>query len=249
MTPRKKWLWRCGVIAAGFAWSAVLWHQQVISDVTAHKDQESIVTSAVTKANEHSDEQIGAVRKDVQEVKGDLGDTTRRLSDLFIKTGNDISTSIGRVSNPAPPVLARIEFSLWKDDINSSAPQLTKRINQDNDGATSVDLIFTNVSDTPADALEAWLNVGDVCSFAEEPPGFDRPAGMGATERHLNVPILNAGVTYGKITVKVKCAVAPPYPLGLAFRYSCKTCGRMSAPQTATIAVLPHGQPTLPWQR
>ena len=32
MTATKKFLWRFGVISVGFIWSAVLWHQQVITD-------------------------------------------------------------------------------------------------------------------------------------------------------------------------------------------------------------------------
>jgi hypothetical protein len=85
MSTTKKILWRSGVIAVGFIWSVVLWHQQVITDKTAKEDQERIVTKAVTQSNEHSDKQIGAVRQDVQGVETDMQGVKRDLENSLVR--------------------------------------------------------------------------------------------------------------------------------------------------------------------
>lgn len=234
MTTAKKLLWRSSVILVGFIWSVVLWHQQVIVDKTTRDDQERIVNQAVSKSNEHSDQQIKSVQGDIGGVKKDVGEVKIELQ----QSTSDITIGIGKIGKPAPPKLARLELSLFKDDMKATdLPILQDSITADKDGVVVMGVTFTNVSDTIADVLEVWLGVGDVCVFTEEPQGSERPPGMAAAQRHFNVPAINAGVSHPKIVLKVKCPAPIPYRFPVSFRYSCKTCGPMSKIQLAWITV------------
>lgn len=111
MTKGKKLAWRCSVIGIGFLWSAVLWHQQVVTDRAAKEDQERIVTKAVSESNRHSDEQIGNVRADLKGVKGDISNTTRNIATALNQSGINISKSIARVNKPSPAELAELKLA------------------------------------------------------------------------------------------------------------------------------------------
>jgi hypothetical protein len=118
MTTIKKLLWRSSVIAVGFAWSVVLWHQQVIADQQAKSDQQQIVADAVGKSNQHSDQQIGAVRTDVQGVKSDMQAVKRDLENKFgeaiSKSTSSLSESIVKAGKPE---LAHVQFTFWPTDL------------------------------------------------------------------------------------------------------------------------------------
>ena len=223
MTTTKKWLWRCSVMLVGLSWSVVLWHQQVVTDATARKDQETIVTSAVSQANVHSDEQIGFVRKDVQGVKKDLGDTAQKLSDLFVKSENDLSTSIGKVGKPEPPELAKIEFHLLDD---KDSPTDNPTLHMESDGTYAVNFLVTNDSNVQAESIDVWVHICGLCSFAKEPAGFEHPAGEMPDTRHVFIGSLNAGVSYKKLTINFNTTALTPN-VGIAFSESCKNCGKV----------------------
>jgi hypothetical protein len=197
MTTIKKLLWRGSVIFVGFVWSAVLWHQQVVTDATARKDQEHIVASAVTKANEHSDQKIGAVQKDVQGVKTDVGgvksdlkETKDTLSNMVSESEEAITSGLSKVGKPEPPELARLQFTLFPppDDPEARLPILTRSISQDKDGNVSVDVSFTNTSGTAADTVEMWIDVCRRCSFAAEPANFSKPNGADVSGVNYSFP-------------------------------------------------------------
>src|SRR5579885_105622 len=137
MTAVRKWIWRTSVILIGVAWSAVLWHQQVIAESTTKQDQTAIVTDAVSKSNAHADEQIGHVREDVGKVQKVLGDsaskkdlsaTATAITGIVSKYQSETSHEIKSLA-PAPPEIAKLEFSLFKVDIQTSKfPMLTDSV-------------------------------------------------------------------------------------------------------------------------
>jgi hypothetical protein len=231
-------IWRFGIVACGILYSLMLWHQQALTDKSNLDTQTRIVSDAVGQANKHSDEQIGNVRHDVQGVKTDLGGLKKDLQ----QSTSDITSGLGKIGTP-PTKLARLQFSLFAEHLQiPDLPLLNSTMMQSADGTVPIDFIFTNTSDITAEGGEIWLSAGDdSCAFAVEPPGSDRPVGMSANQRHFALlGSINAGVSFQKTSVKVKCTMLPPYNLLVLFRYSCKTCGPMSQPQNAIVTVAPY---------
>jgi hypothetical protein len=243
MTTTKKLLWRGGVILVGFAWSVVLWHQQAVADAAARKDQENIVTAAVSKANEHSDVRIGSVQAEVKGVKTDIGgvksdlkETKDALSGMVSKTAADLASSIGKVGRPDPPEPIRFEASLWPaTDLNTASwPIKRLTLSAGADGSIPVEFTFRNMSGAAATNAEIWIQVCDACSFAKEPEKFDHPEGSDARVRHRLIQLLNPGVTMEKMTVSVKLE-HPFAGFTLHFRYSCQGCKVEAASQELTV--------------
>jgi hypothetical protein len=117
---RMKIMWRIGIVACGFLYSAALWHQQSLTDKSNLAIQTTIVHDAVTQANQHSDEKFAGVKKDV----GDLGtqvsglskslDTrTDALGKALDNATGTINTNLGKVGRPDPPVPAKLQLYLW----------------------------------------------------------------------------------------------------------------------------------------
>ena len=242
MNTRKRIIWRSSVVGIGFIWSVVLWHQQVIVDESARQDQIKIVTTAVTQSNQHSDLQIGMVRSDLQGVKNDVQDVKKDLeveiSDTISKSTSRISESIGKVNKPIPPELATLQLSLYGEGIAIGSPLLSSSINRDRDGNVPVDITLSNTSDTTAENIDTWIYVCDSCSFASEPIGFDSPKGLNIHARHKQIAVINPGTSLEKTTILVTVPQRIP-AFDVAFRYSCKVCGKLSKPQTIKIFVLP----------
>jgi hypothetical protein len=227
--------WRIGIITIGLIWSVLLARQQHLSRQTAVATQKQAVMSAVSESNLHSDQQIAAVRKDLQDVTKQISGTLRSLSSQVSKTESDLSGSISKVGVPQPKY-AQLQFSFWN---NSKLPMLIQELRPDNDGSFSADFTVTNISDTAATSAEIWVQVCDQCVFAAEPNGFDKPTGTPENARHKMFAALNPGVSLEKMTVKVK----PSQPfiqfsdISLGLRYSCATCGKIGDQQILRINV------------
>jgi hypothetical protein len=214
------------------------------------------VTKAVTDANKHSDTQfqaiqqnVGGVDKKVSAVGDSLSQTAtslsndiQRTSDAIQKTSDRLDASIGKVGKPEPPIPARITFSLWTDNLSEPFPLLARASEPDTDGNYAVDFGFVDSSESTADSIDIWVQVCDGCSFAKEPPGFEKPAGMNEHVRHRMIGSLNPGVSFEKETISVK-APSDAASFAVEFRYSCKRCGgKIGANQVATIVKIPKQQ-------
>ena len=114
-----KWTWRSGVLAVGFFWSVMLWHQQDLTDQANSKQTQEAIQTAVTDANRHADEKIGGVQHQVETLGTNLGETTKEISSQLGKTETDLTNTIGKVGKPEPPEPAKLEFSLWKEGMTS----------------------------------------------------------------------------------------------------------------------------------
>jgi hypothetical protein len=245
MSTIKKILWRSSVIVVGFAWSVVLWHQQVVADNAAKDDQRSIVREAVNQSNQHSDKKIESVQTEVKGVKTDIGgvkenlkDTKDTLSKMVTKSESDITSSLSKVGKPEPQKPSVIVFSLWSDD-ESTYPLLKESLAPDRDGIFTVDVTFKNTSETPANTLDIWVSLCAACEWAEEIPGFARLKGMPVQSRHRMVNFLNPGVSFEKTTIKLRL-LQPIYSgFTIDFRYSCTTCGKITDQQRLVIAKVP----------
>jgi hypothetical protein len=224
MSTKKKVLWRSSVIFIGFVWSVVLWHQQVITDLEAKKDQTAIVTQAVTQSNQHSDEQIGAVRSDVQGVKSDVQGVKKDLQDTVKKSTSSLSESIGKVGKPEPPQLAKLRFTLWTDATNSEQfPLVTETTLQVHEGSVAVEFTIQNIADVSAEDGELWIRICGDCRFAKEPEGFNHFKGAPEQDRHKAFQRMLPGIALEKMTAEI----VPP-PIGNRFEvdlfYGCKNC-------------------------
>jgi hypothetical protein len=242
LEPRVRKRWRIGVVLCGMLYSAALWHQQTLTDQASHTDQEMLLNKAVARANSHADEQFAHVEKDVGSVQSQvqglgkqIDDTTGTIVQTFNKSASDLSTSIGNVSLPKSDP-ATLKLSLYKEDQQDSEfPMIYMEENPDKDGYFPVNFFIKNISDTAADSVDIWIYVCGQCSYAAEPMGFDKPAGINEHARHILVPTINPGASWGKITVSVK-AEDQISRFEFSTRYSCKTCGKMQPAQTVSIS-------------
>lgn len=243
MKMPKRIAWRTAVVVCGLFYSLLLWHQQTLVQRQSETDQARLLKEAVDQSNQHSDNQIADVRKDVKGVKGDIKDikgdlatTTRDLGNLVNKSKSDISSSIEKISKPVPPELAQLQFSFFSDR-SSNLPFLSTSVSPDKDGNFPVDVTFTNTSSVTAEEVDIWLEICGACSFAAEPAGFDRPNGVIEQMRHRVIHVLNPGASMEKISLLVKSAVpiTPTYSFEVAFTYSCKTCGKKPLTQKAKV--------------
>jgi hypothetical protein len=249
MKTKTRIVWRVLVIAFGFFYSVLLWHQQTLTAKSANAAQQQILNAAVTASNAHSDKTIGAVRDDVKgvqtkigSVETALGETKDALVKKFGESAANITQSLSNIGKPEPPEIAHIQFSLWREDATpQEIPLLTGSIHEKIDGSIPVEFVFTNTSTVAANSVEIWIQICGVCSFASEAAGLDRLSGMDEHTRHKVIGDLNPGTTFAKTTVDIK-APAAFNPLQIAFRYSCKTCGKLEEDQKVVISRLPASQ-------
>lgn len=250
-------VWRIGIIVAGFLYSIVLWHQQSVNLAASRRDQEGIVTTAVSKSNDHADQQISGIRKDVSAVRGDFakandqsGRQISKMEDelkgafgsvatLVSKTETNLNASIGKVGKPEPPDLASLQFGLWEENSSTAGPILTSSLRPDKDGVFTVAFWLTNNSNTAMHSVDVWIDICDHCMFTQEPAGFERPTGMRDQTRHVRISLLNPGVGTEKGILHIKPA-RPFTQFEVAMRYSCEVCVKMAPPQKATIIALPQ---------
>lgn len=239
MSAIKKILWRSSVIIVGFAWSVVLWHQQVIADKAARDDQRNIVNEAVTQSNQHSDAKIGEVQRDVRGVETDVLGVKNAIS----QSTSSLNESIGKVSKPEPVERTKMVFTLWTDDV-TIMPVLAETLIPDKDAGYdiyTVNISFTNVASTPASGLDVWIAICTLCEFVEEMSGFESLKGMNKEMRHKVIPQFNPGAMFEKTTIKLKIKQSNYAAFKISFRYSCSTCGKLPEEQNVTIT---KGTPT-----
>ncbi len=235
--PWIKWMWRGGVMAVGFGWSAMLWHQQALTD-TENQQQ---IQKAVANANAPLERKFTAVQQDVgilggqvQTLGKSLDNTSKILSDAVKASSDRLDASIGKVGKPESPIPARLVFTLFDLAATVDKPVLSKTIQPDSDGNFPVEWAFINASESTADQIDVWIQVCDKCSFAKEPEGFEKIPGADEHVRHRLIQSINGSVAFEKVTILVKCSLSNPFQIG--FKYACKTCGGKVQPiQFATI--------------
>jgi len=224
------------LIGVGFSW--MLWKQQRLSVEVTKRDQQSAVQAAVRQSNDHSDEQIAGVRKDVHTETQTLDEKMKGLSSQVAATETHINGAIHNVVVPSPQY-AKLQFSLFPDS-TVSLPLTTESLAPDKDGVFTVDFTVTNISETTAArGADLWVFVCTQCKIVEEPQGFDRPNGLPESERHKVFQNLNPGVSLEKMTVKLKL-VEPYQAFLISFKYSCETCGKMTAAQDLKVLTTPY---------
>jgi hypothetical protein len=226
--------WRVSVIACGLLYSVFLWHQQTLTDSMNADSQTKAVNDAVDKANLHSDQQFSKIQGKVGDLDGEVrgvNDQLRSNSAALGQSLGDINTNIGRVGRTDPPELAKLQFSLWS---SSEFPLLSKTVQSDADGNYPIDFSFANLGGVTAEAIDVWVTICNVCTFAREPLGFEKPDGMDDHTRHYKFGDLNPGVSMKKMTAVV---TLPPSFQSFTFstHYACKNCGKIKPPVLATI--------------
>jgi len=227
MTTGKRWVWRSSVMAVGFSWSAILWHQQVIGDRATLEVQRKVVTEAVTQSNQHSDQLIGRVRADVQEVKGDVQGVQKKIegqSDAISKSTSTINESIGKVGKPEPPKKADVQFSFW--ELNpDNWPKLEEWVEVKGNIA-SVDVTARTLGDISAKNGLLILRVCERCKWAQEPSGFLPKDNDQSDDRMKRFDLMLPDVAMTKMHMDIE--IPPDFVNGTAFTiggiYSCENC-------------------------
>jgi hypothetical protein len=224
---KRGWVWRLGVVAVGFTYSFLLWNQQGINLSVARRDQQHAVSEAVNKSNEHSDQQIGGVRKDVQDVKSDLRDVKKDVQATISKTESALSADINKMKIFPPSEKATYEVSLWPAVI-SNWPVREKSLPKVNGVVTFGFSIM--VKGHMAKQTRIWLRLCQDCKYSKEPTGFQNlnahTESVDPTERMLVVgdflpnivytPIINVdvipptGQTFFLVAVQVGCENCDP---------------------------------------
>jgi hypothetical protein len=123
-----RWGWRGGVVIIGFFWSIMLWHQQDLSDKANSKQTQEAIGSAVTKSNEHADKRFDQVQENVGGVQKQVTGLGQSLSSALEKSTSELSSNLGKVGKPEPPVPAKLKFSLWGDPASTTNPILSQII-------------------------------------------------------------------------------------------------------------------------
>lgn len=239
MTLAKKLIWRSTVIAVGFIWSMVLWHQQVITELANEKTQEAIVGKAIGASNEHSDSQISSVRTDIGEIKKDVGGLQKNIQATLSQSEKNLTRSITEVGKPVPPQPVRLIASLWSPSMltdDAVFPLKADSLSSDLDGVFTIEFTFRNISSSAASNTDVWIYICDQCSFASDPVGYDRPQGSADNVRHKMVPLMNPNTTMAITKLQLRTKTLLP-SFTIAFKYSCQMCAGdgTARPQLLTI--------------
>jgi hypothetical protein len=239
LRPVTRTTWRALVVAVGFSWSGLLWHQQALTAASALSDQQTLLNGA----NKHTDEQIGHVQVDIgnvqSQVEQDLQNTREALSSEVRDSANSLGSSIGKVIIPKSPEPAKLVFNLYKENApDKDFPIISETLSPNKDGNYLVEFGIKNVTDVAAETVDLWIYVSNDCQFAAEPEGFQKVPGLEEHGRHANIASINPGANWGKATVLVK-APEQTHSFQFGIRYSCKSCGKMLPVQTATIFMQP----------
>jgi hypothetical protein len=213
---------RVVILLGGLAWSGV-WGWRDLTDIKASKaDIKGAITTAVTGANTHTDQQIAGVKKDVD----DVGDKVAQIQSNLKQGFSGLK--------PPPPKFAAIKFG-FLDPFMAAEGSLR----EGPDGVFSAELLAQNVTDVAAEKGDVWIQICDECLWVDEPIGFDRPSGTIESMRHESFQNLNSGTMLPKIALHFK-ALKKFQKITLVAKYSCSSCGKMANPQLLTIDVLPN---------
>jgi hypothetical protein len=235
--------WRLTIATFFVLWSVVLWRQQVLTEQNERIQQAALLNSAVTQSNFYTGQQFDKTQGQITEVKNSVAETEKDLDSRVDQSTSTISTDLGKVGKPDPPEPAKLQFTLWKADlIDTDFPLENEDVYQQDDGTVSVDYMVRNVSASAADSIDIWVHICKKCSYAKEPDGFEKPAGIDDQSRHRNIGLLNPGVSYQKSTVVFK--VDPEVfssgsaRVGISFSYSCKNCGNLKSTKDFVLTVI-----------
>ncbi len=227
--------WRIALIAAGVAFSVVVYQQQRLSAIAGKKDQETAIGKAITGANAHSDAQIGEVKQEVQGVRSDVQDVKKAVS----SSESDLNKSIGLVKIPKEEK-ATMESSFYPVKL-TEWPIREKSIPAV-DGVVSLSFTFRVEGHTAKNA-RVWLRLCTTCKYAKEPAGFQNLAPNeenGAHERYRMIGDFLPNVSYQAMSVDV---IPPPgaasFPVGVIL--GCDNCDPVDGdkPQFLTIHIQP----------
>lgn len=236
-----KWGWRGGVIAVGLFWSVMLWHQQALTDAATIAANQKLLDDAVTKSNNHADNQFGNVQAKVGDLGKTLDDRTKALGDALAQATGTINANIGKVGKPEPPEPAKLQFSLWKEGmLETEYPLMEATTNQKPDGSFQIQFMIKNISHVQAETVELWVVVCDLCAYAKEPEGFDNPPGNPKTVRHRMIAGLNPGTSVANtLDIKFLPAISGITKIGLGFKSTCKNCGAIEGSGGYVLDVTP----------
>lgn len=222
---------RVMVIAIGLLWSVLLAKKDYLDLRQARNDQQTAIYTAVSNANQHSDQQMDGLKRDLEGSSKTLNKRLDSLSGQVSKSETDLNGTISKVIVP-PTKYAQIRFGFFPSDSNGSAV-IQKTVTPNSDDTFTVDFGATNTSDTAATMGEIWVQVCDQCTFAKEPINFDKPDGSINQVRHSQFQALNPGISL-KMTIDVKVPVTLA-AFDLALRYSCQTCGQIKDAQIIRV--------------
>jgi hypothetical protein len=107
---RMRFRWRLFIMAFGFIYSFVLWHQQGLSDLAHSQQTQEAINTAVLQANDHADKQFDKTQGQITDVRKNLETTEMNLGSKVDQSTSTISTNIGRVAMPEPAELAKLQF-------------------------------------------------------------------------------------------------------------------------------------------
>ena len=224
---KHRWIrrgWRGGVIAVGLFWSVMLWHQQALTDAAAMAANQKLLDSAVAQSNKHSDGRFDDVQKKVSDLGTEIDNKTAQIGQDFDKATGNLTSSITKISMPAPPEHAVLEISLFHEGMRDTELPLTHQNLQANaDGTVRVQFVVKNTSFVQAEQVEIWVTLCQLCSFAKEPDGFDKPPGIDPLERHRVIPAINPGVAVAGnvIDLKIDQSTMGIANIGLSFTWAC----------------------------
>lgn len=248
-----KWGWRGAVVIVGFLWSAMLWHQQDLSDQVNSKQTKEAIGAAVSQANQHADSQFAKVKENLGGVQSQVTGLGQSLSSALEKSTSELNNNLGKVGKPDPPALAKLSFSLWKNGMSTTEWPITSEvIEQEPDGSFEFSFAVKNDSPVEAEKIDVWITLCDLCEYASEPHGLNKPGGALETMRHGASQSLNPGVASEPTAIKFKLKndvdlskFSNP-KVGVTFSGSCKGCGPQAPSTLLDLYLRPKPSATSP---
>lgn len=248
--------WRAVILIAGTVITFLMWYQQVLQIDATYREQNIAVSTAVQRANEQAslqltnakneitsdtEQQVAGVRTDLKKSDKAIAKVTDNVSGLLTKEEGELNANIAKVGNPKPPPLPVLSAALWSASSPPDYAVQEDSIQPNSEGVFKTAMVVRNVSAAAAEQIDVWLTICDLCSFAKEPAGFSRPAGMGANELWARFQELNPGadLPLEKMAIKLAATTPPARFFEMGFKYSCQNCDSVSTTQILRISIIP----------
>jgi hypothetical protein len=227
--------WRIGIIICGLVYSILLWHQLGLTEKLAAQDQKRLLSDAIDKSNQHSDEKMGKLRDELKDA----------IADTVTKSTSRLTQDISKVMPPVPE-FAKLQFSFYVKDIEHF-PMLFESMRARENDTFPIEFFFKNASHAvAAEKGDIWLEICRACGYSSVPNRFSKLAESPEAVRHMTFDVINHDIYYEPETVSV--SIPSKYSrFTVSFKYACETCGPGENPaQELTVYVLPPLNLSLP---
>jgi hypothetical protein len=219
------WGWRTSVVAAGFMYSILLWHQQGIQMEASRSELSQAVETAVDRSNEHSDKSMSELRSGMTELMDKMSD---EIGSTISGSTSSLAESLGRMPSVDTKAELKSTFMPFSGLLQKSQFPIEEiTLSRNDDGSITVPFSIMNISpNNAAEQVELWIEICSKCTFISDPDRFRRLEGMSANMRYRRLGTINAGLTMERMTAAIEVP-QNTRRFAVRFRHSCTNCGTL----------------------